>query len=103
MQAIEFEATAQNHIIHLPNSIPDGVNLRVLVLLDESVTPPDQTRLNTLLTNLTEGLTGEDLAKSHNVAQLTAASAFGLVKTTLTATLEDIEQGIVAGATRDND
>jgi hypothetical protein len=103
MQAIEFEATAQNHIIHLPDTIPDGVNLRVLVLLDETIAQPNQTHLKSLLANLSENITAENLLQSANAAPLTATSAFGLVKTTLTATLEDMEQGIAAGATRDND
>lgn len=79
MQAIEFETTAQNHIIHLPDSIPDGVNLRVLVLLEDNL----------------------DFAKEEPTS-LTVKSAFGLVKTPITASLAEIEQSIVAGAASDN-
>ena len=35
MQAIEFETTARHQAICLPPGIPDGVTLRVLVLLEE--------------------------------------------------------------------
>ena len=35
MQVIEFETTAQHQAIQLPRGVPDGVNLRVLVLLEE--------------------------------------------------------------------
>lgn len=35
MQVIEFEAVAQHHMLRLPDHVPDGVRLRVLVLMDE--------------------------------------------------------------------
>lgn len=35
MQAIEFEAVAQHHSLRLPDQVPDGVRLRVLVLMEE--------------------------------------------------------------------
>ncbi|MBK1719643.1 hypothetical protein [Thiocystis violacea] len=35
MQAIEFEAIAQHHTLRLPDQVPDGVRLRVLVLMEE--------------------------------------------------------------------
>lgn len=35
MQAIEFETKALHQTIRLPKAIPDGVNLRVLVLLED--------------------------------------------------------------------
>lgn len=35
MQAIEFETIAQGHTIRVPDTVPDGVRLRVLLLLDE--------------------------------------------------------------------
>ncbi|ASF47039.1 hypothetical protein [Methylovulum psychrotolerans] len=68
MQAIEFEATAVNHTIHLPDSVPDGVNLRVLVLLDE-IAAPHNTDLKTLLAGITEGLTDEDLTRPYDVGR----------------------------------
>lgn len=36
MQAIEFEATTFQHTIRVPDSVPDGVSLRVLLLVDEA-------------------------------------------------------------------
>jgi hypothetical protein len=36
MQVIEFETTAQHQVIQLPPGVPDGVNLRVLVLLEDA-------------------------------------------------------------------
>ena len=35
MRAIEFETIAQHHSLRLPDQVPDGVKLRVLVLIDE--------------------------------------------------------------------
>jgi hypothetical protein len=35
MQAIEFETIAQHHSLRVPDQVPDGVKLRVLVLIDE--------------------------------------------------------------------
>ncbi|MFA7242548.1 MAG: hypothetical protein WC091_20755 [Sulfuricellaceae bacterium] len=34
MQAIEFEAVPEHHMIRVPDGIPDNVPLRVLLLLD---------------------------------------------------------------------
>jgi len=31
MQAIEFNAVAKQHILHIPDNIPDGTHLRVLI------------------------------------------------------------------------
>jgi hypothetical protein len=36
MKAIEFEATAERNSIRLPDAIPDGTRLRVLLLMDDS-------------------------------------------------------------------
>ena len=40
MQAIEFEAIAHQHTINIPDTVPDGVMLRVLLLLDENTHSP---------------------------------------------------------------
>jgi len=72
MQAIEFEAIAHQRTIHIPDTVPDGVMLRVLLLLDENThSPPKQSEqtanseegetLKALLASMTEGLTDEDL------------------------------------------
>lgn len=36
MQAIEFETIARHHLLQVPDQVPDGVKLRVLVLIDET-------------------------------------------------------------------
>ncbi|MFU8789634.1 MAG: hypothetical protein ACNA7G_11440 [Methylobacter sp.] len=42
-------------------------------------------------------------ASSNDDAQLSIKSAFGLIKTPITATLAEIEQGIIEGAISDSD
>lgn len=37
MKAIEFQATVQQHLLRVPDSIPDGVSLRVLLLVEDEV------------------------------------------------------------------
>lgn len=37
MQAIEFEAISHQHSIRVPEQIPDGTKLRVLILMEEGV------------------------------------------------------------------
>lgn len=42
MQAIEFEATKFQHTIRIPDHIPEGVAVRVLLLLDEPAKPTSE-------------------------------------------------------------
>ncbi len=35
MHAIEFEAKASQHTIRVPDQVPEGVSLRVLILVEE--------------------------------------------------------------------
>ncbi|TVQ86028.1 MAG: hypothetical protein EA400_13960 [Chromatiaceae bacterium] len=67
MKAIELEATVEQHAIRLPDSIPNGTQLRVLLLLEDSAVPSSQTAdLKRLLAGLTEGLTLEDLERQQD-------------------------------------
>lgn len=67
MKAIEFETTAEKHSIRLPDAIPDGTRLRVLLLLDdEPATVTDGRDLKHALSGLVEGLTEEDLKRSRD-------------------------------------
>jgi len=64
MQAIEFEATAHNHTISIPDNVPDGVTIRVLLLVDDKVlTPSSPDNLKTLLTTVAEGLEDIDFER----------------------------------------
>jgi hypothetical protein len=69
MKAIELEATVEKHCIRLPDAIPDGTHLRVLLLMEEtsaSASAGDGGDLKRLLAGLTEGLTEEDLRRSRD-------------------------------------
>jgi hypothetical protein len=65
MQAIEFEATAYQHSIKIPETVPDGVPIRVLLLIEDR--PSESVSdVKTLLTALTDGLTDEDLMRPRD-------------------------------------
>jgi hypothetical protein len=67
MRAIELEATVEHHTIRLPETIPDGTHLRVLLLMDDLPRPAnDGGDLKRLLAGLTEGLTADDLHRSRD-------------------------------------
>jgi hypothetical protein len=67
MKAIEIEATVEKHCIRLPDAIPDGTHLRVLLLMDEaSAAVTDSGDLKQILAELTEGLTDEDLRRPRD-------------------------------------
>jgi len=61
MQAIEFETIAHGHTIRIPDTVPDGVRLRVRLLMDEEPAIATGDDLKALLAGMTEGLTDEDL------------------------------------------
>lgn len=61
MQAIEFEAMSQQHTIRIPDSAPDGVPMRVLLLWEPVEQPvPD---VKKLFSSVLEGLTEEDIVR----------------------------------------
>jgi hypothetical protein len=65
MKAIEFEAMAEQHCIRLPDEIPDGIHLRVLLLMDEQAAAArNGDDLKQLLVGVTEGLSAEDLQRT---------------------------------------
>jgi hypothetical protein len=71
MQAIEFQATAYQHTIPIPKTIPNGATFRVLLLLDdvtEKIQP--QPDLKKLLAQLTHNLTDADLQRSDELARI---------------------------------
>ena len=70
MKAIEFEARAEKHCIRLPDAIPDGTHLRVLLLLDdEPASAANSGDLKHALAGLTEGLTDEDLDRPRDLGR----------------------------------
>lgn len=66
MQAIEFEATAHNHLIRIPDTAPDGIPLRVLLLVDENETQKTAENTKSLLVNSVEGLEDADLERTQD-------------------------------------
>jgi hypothetical protein len=65
MRAIEFEAIAHQNMIRIPDSVPDGITVRVLVLVND----PPVGDLKALLSGLTEGLEEEDLLRSPDLGR----------------------------------
>lgn len=63
MQTIEFETIAHGHTIRIPDTVPDGVRLRVRLLMDEEPATTAEGDLKALLAGMTEGLTDEDLSR----------------------------------------
>ncbi len=64
MQAIEFEATTHNHFIRIPDNIPDGISIRVLLLVNDKIVIQDSSdNLKTLLTHVAEGLDESDVER----------------------------------------
>ncbi len=61
MQAIEFEATATHHTIRVPDDVPEGVSMRVLLLWEPVQNPVAD--LKTLFTSVLDGLSKEDLVR----------------------------------------
>ena len=66
MHAIEFEATSHQHTIRLPDSVPDGVSLRVLLLSQAPLVKQGNSNLKALLATMAEGMTEADTARSRD-------------------------------------
>ncbi len=67
MQAIEFEAFPENHLIRLPDAAPNGVRMRVVLLWEPASEP--EPRLKALFSSVTEGLTSADLERSRDLGR----------------------------------
>lgn len=69
MHAIEFETTAHQHTIRLPDSVPDGVPLRVLLLSSAPLAQPESRNLKPLLASIAEGLTETDVVRLRDLGR----------------------------------
>lgn len=69
MHAIEFEATAFQHTIRLPDSVPDGVHLRVLLLSQAPLAKSVDSNLKTLLASIAEGMNETDISRPHDMGR----------------------------------
>lgn len=65
MHAIEFETIAHNHFIRIPDNAPDGVLIRVLLLVDESkkITQPNENQWKNLLASMPDVGMDEDFIR----------------------------------------
>lgn len=71
MQAIEFETTARNHFIRIPDNVPDGILIRVLLLVNDKVVTQDASDdLKTLLTTVAEGLDESDFERIRDFGRV---------------------------------
>lgn len=71
MHAIEFEATPHQHTIRLPDSVPDGVPLRVLLLSQAPLAKPVECNLKALLASIAEGMDEADTARPRDLGRET--------------------------------
>ena len=69
MQSIEFETIAHHHSIRIPESVPDGVRLRVRLVVEPVPENAVAGDLKTLLAGLAEGLTDEDLQRPRDIGR----------------------------------
>lgn len=69
MHAIEFETTSHQHTIRLPDSVPDGVPLRVLLLSEAPLAKPVDSNLKALLASIAEGMTEADMERSRDLGR----------------------------------
>lgn len=67
MQAIEFEAIPEQNRIKIPDGVPDGVRLRVVLLWEPPGVP--EMDLKPLLASAIEGLTDEDLERPGDLGR----------------------------------
>jgi len=66
MQAIEFEATTFQHTIRVPDSVPDGVSVRIVLSFDDTKTKndDDNSRRKNLLASMPNVGRDEDFTRS---------------------------------------
>lgn len=69
MNAIEFETISHQHTIRLPDSVPDGVPLRVLVLSEATLAQPVDRNFKALLASIAEGMTEADTERSRDLGR----------------------------------
>jgi hypothetical protein len=67
MQAVEFEAIPQDGRIRLPEGVPAGVALKVVLLWEPTEAAHDD--LKELLASAVEGLSDEDLARPNDLGR----------------------------------
>jgi hypothetical protein len=68
MQAIEFEAVAHNRFIRIPDNVPEGISMRVLLLVDEleKITFATENQWKNLLASMPDVGIDKDFARSKD-------------------------------------
>lgn len=67
MQMIEFETTAIHHTIRVPDDVPEGVTMRVLLSWEPIQKPGSD--LKKLFVSVVEGLSDEDLERPTDIGR----------------------------------
>jgi hypothetical protein len=83
MQAIEFQAVAHNRHIRLPDEIPDGMTIRVLLLVDElkeSDKVTENQKLNQLTAQLEQAEQDIALGRYVELDKVGVAQLFAQIK-----------------------
>jgi hypothetical protein len=80
MQAIEFQAVANNHHIRIPDNIPDGMNVRVLLLVDEPDKAIETQKVNQLKAQLEQAEQDIALGRYIELNKEGVAQLFGNLK-----------------------
>ena len=65
----EFESTSHQHTIRLPDSVPGGVPLRVLVLTEAPPAKLVDRNLKALFASIAEGMTEADTERSPDLGR----------------------------------
>lgn len=69
MRTLEFEGVTHNHSVPVPESIPDGAPVKVVVLTQTSSPEDRQRTFKGLLCELAQGLTDADLERSREAGR----------------------------------
>lgn len=69
MRALEFECVTHNHCVPVPENIPDGTPVKVVVLTQAASTEDRQRAFKGLLCEVAQGLTDADLERSRDTGR----------------------------------
>ncbi|MDA8119730.1 MAG: hypothetical protein M0Z85_06700 [Gammaproteobacteria bacterium] len=69
MRALEFESVTHNHSVPVPENIPDGTPVKVVVLTQAASTEDRQRTFKGLLCEVAQGLTDADLERSRETGR----------------------------------
>ena len=74
MQTIEFETTAFQHTVRIPDDVPDGVLVRIVLSFDDAATKTlsDKSHWKNLLGSMPNVGNDEDFARSLDYGRETA-------------------------------